>query len=109
MQIRVRAHRIDVSEEARLAIERKFRIALGRYRPGIDRAQITLSAGRGQHSGCLCRVLLNLRQGPGLEVEQHAEDARAAAAAAAWRLEQRLERRRAIESMGASARRFATR
>jgi ribosome-associated translation inhibitor RaiA len=109
MQLRVRVLDADVPEETGLSIERKFRIALGRYSLGIDRAQITLSPSPAEGSGSVCRVRVRLRQGPSLEIEQHAEDARTAAAAAAWRLAHRLERRRAIHPAGPSARRFVPR
>jgi len=43
VQLRIRAHRLDVAADTRR--ERRVRLALGRHAAGIDPTQITLSAG----------------------------------------------------------------
>ena len=95
MQLPVHARSQDLPTEARSAIERRIRLALGRHAAGIDRAQVTLSPAQDGGNGSRCRIHVRLRRGESLAIEDHAADPHAAAAAAAWRLEHRLERRRA--------------
>lgn len=99
MQLRIRAQNLDVPPEMRHAIERKLRLTLGRHASAIKVARITLlpAAPVGGNQACRCRIRVRLRQGMSLAVEDHAEDPHAAAAAAAWQLEQRLNRQRAAQ------------
>jgi len=98
MQLRIRARHVEVPAATRAAIERKVRLALGRQAPGIERAEVTLSPSLQESAGSRCRILLRLREGESLVVEDHAEDPQSAAAVAAWRLEHRLDRKRVSES-----------
>ena len=100
MQLRVRAETEALSIDTRLAVDRKVRLALGRHAAGIGRAGVTLSGGGRARAAHRCRLRVLLRDGEDLSEEAHAEDAPSAAAAAARRLAHRLERRRAVHSMG---------
>lgn len=102
MQLRIRAQHLDVPADTRLAIERKVRLALGRHAAGIDLAHITLSPSPQGSPGNRCRIRVRLHQGESLAIEDCAEDLHAAAAAVAWRLQQRLDRQRAAHSVGRS-------
>lgn len=86
--------------DTRAAIERKVRLALGRRAAGIERTQVTLFASEGPAAVC-CRIRIRLRNGERLAVEDGAEDPRAAAAAAAWRIEHRMQRLQAATADGA--------
>ena len=95
MQLRIRARDMEVSEGTRHAIERRVRLVLGRHAPEIDVAQVTLLRASPPHdetANC-CRIRLRLRHGESVSVEGHAAGPHGAAAAAAWRLGSRLDRR----------------
>ena len=94
MQLRIRARCLDVSPEIRRAIERNVRLMLGRHAVEIERTQVTLSPSEPAREGNRCRIHVRLRRGERLAVEAHADDPCEAAAAAVWRLEHRLDRRR---------------
>ncbi len=102
MQLRIRAQHLDVPADTRLAIGRKVRLALGRHAARIDLAQITLSPSLQGSPGNRCRIRVRLHQGESLAIEDCAEDLHAAAAAAARRLQRRLERQRAAQPVGPS-------
>ncbi len=104
MQLRIRGRHIEMTEEAREAIERKVRLALGRHSADIDRADVTVSPSEARGSTRRCSIRVRLRQGDRLAIEDHAEDTPSAAAAAIWRLEHRLDRERFTRSMRAPKR-----
>ena len=92
MQIRIRAHEVELSEGDRAAIDRGLRLALGARAADVRRARVALTPSR---LGVHCRIRALLRNGETVVVEDHADLPRAAAAVAAWRLEHRLGRPRA--------------
>ena len=100
MQLRIQAPD-DLPAETRAAIERRFRLALGRHAAGIERAQVTLSPSVEGRLASRCRIRVRLREGETLAVEDRAEDPSSAVAAAAWRLEHRMQRLRAAAADGA--------
>ena len=103
MQLRIQTRHLDAPTETRVAIERTVRLALGRHAAGVERAQITLSPSPVGRPASHCRIRARLRDGESLLVEDHAQDPKSAAAAAAWRLEHRMQRRhRAAAAAGAS-------
>lgn len=93
MQLRIQASE-DVPEETRAALERRLRLTLGRHAAGIERAHVTLFPSE-QRPPARCRIRARLRGGGSLAVEDGGDDPGSATAAAAWRLELRLQRHRA--------------
>ena len=91
MQLRIQARTMELPYEARLAIGRRLRLAIGRYAAAIDSVRLTLSPTPdvGEDPGSHCRIHVRMRRGPSFVVE---DDARDPEAAAAWRLRHRLER-----------------
>ncbi len=103
MQFRIHAPRMDLPGEARAAIERKLRLALGRHAPAIDQTRVSFgkARGTGNEDRSVCRIRVRWREGETIVIEGVAEDFEAAAHLAAWRLEHRLGSPRA--SRGAHA------
>ncbi len=91
MQIQFRAQEIELPDETRAALERRLRLTLGRHAAGIDRARVTLGPDPDGSGALRCRVRLRFRDGRVLAIEDQAADPQAALAAAAWRLEHRLD------------------
>ena len=94
MQLRIRARSIDLQPETRAAIERRLRLAVGRFSPGIVKLQLTLSAlpnSSEQSPGNHCRIDVHLGRGKSLTIEDEGMSPQAAAAAATWRLQHRLQ------------------
>lgn len=102
MQLRIQAPD-DLSTLTRAAIERRVRLALGRHAAEIERARVTLAPSLEGPLASRCRIRVRLREGETLAVEDRAEDPRSALAAAAWRMEHRLQRRRAAKAHGSPA------
>jgi len=102
MQLRIQAPD-DLPAQTRAAIERRVRLSLGRHAAGIERAQVTLAPSLEGPLASRCRIRVRLREGETLAVEDRAEDPRSAVAAAAWRLDHRMQRRRAAATEGALA------
>jgi ribosome-associated translation inhibitor RaiA len=100
MRLRIQAPE-DLPAQARGAIERRVRLALGRHAAWIERAQVTLAPDLEGRLASRCRIRVRLREGETLEVEERAEDPSSALAAAAWRLEHRMQRRQAAKADGA--------
>ena len=95
MQLRILDDELALPDEMRRRIERRIRLAIGRYVTGIQRARITLSGvPEGSPEG-YCRIDVQLRQGEDWTIEGRAPDVQSAAWDAARRLGERLDRRRA--------------
>lgn len=92
MQLRIRAGALDDRLDARHAIERGVRLALGRHAAGIEIAQVTVSPGKDGVRRNRCRIRVRFQDGEGLDVEGFGENPLAASEAAIWRLGNRLRR-----------------
>ena len=103
MQLRIRAQQLEVPEATKAAIERRVRLALGRFVAGVERTQVRLFPSREAHPATRCRIRVRLRGGQRVTVEDAAEDPSSAAAAATWRLQHRMERHRAVATERAAA------
>jgi ribosome-associated translation inhibitor RaiA len=114
MQLRIRPRRVEIPDEVRAAIDRRLRLAVGRHAAAVLRAEATFSplaprlaaaprASCAPGAATRCRIRLRLRDGATLAVDDHGPDPAAAAAAAAWRLEHRLDRPRGVAIRGRTA------
>lgn len=102
MQVRIHVRGLDVPPALRHRIERRLRLALGRHAADVVAVRVTLGARPELHGAAVksCRVRARLRDGTRLEVEDRAEDLRAAASQAFWRLAHRVARRHAARREG---------
>ncbi len=106
MQVRIAAsQQPPLAEDSAIqtSIERKIRLELGRHAAAVRHASISLSDA--DPAGTIrCRIAAQLRNGDRVEVDDAAPTVMGAAALAARRLEQRLDRRLAIERTTATRR-----
>ena len=94
MQLRIRTRHLELSPDALRAIERRLRLALGRYVADIGVAHVLLTTSppvRGA-AGRRGRILARLRGGERVLVEDQADGLETAIRSACWRLDHRLRR-----------------
>ncbi len=99
MQLRIQFRHLEISQEAKNAIERGVRLDLGRYSAIIAEARVALSPSRRCDFGeKQSRIRIRLRNGEALLGEGCGADPKEALDAAMWRIEHRLARRRLAQS-----------
>jgi len=96
VKLRIVDRDLDLAPTTRQELERRLRLALGRHAAGVAAARVTLAEAEPVRAiaepAVRCRIRARLRRGESLVFEEQAPDARAALAAAAWRLAHRLDR-----------------
>ena len=96
MRLRIRSQDLEVGPRTRQGLGRSLRLALARHSSRIRLVSLSFSPGAPMHGeGTLrCEMRLHTREGEVFSLEEHATDVRLAAARAAQRMDQRLDRQR---------------
>ena len=99
MRLSIRFRDLDAPPEVHARVERAVREALELHASRLGSARVTLRPSPPMHGAgrSSCRIRVRLRNGRGFTSEEHAHAPDEAAAAAAWRIGQRLDRARSLE------------
>ena len=102
MQVQIRCHGIEVSEELNEQLLRRIHFALGRFASNIRSIGVHLTDTNGPRGGPdkECRVLVNTRSGDPVVIQELNVDIHAAVARAAERAGRAVDRQLSLRRVG---------
>ena len=102
MQVQIRRHGIEASEELNQQVLRRIRFALGRFSTNIRSIGVHLTDTNGPRGGTdkECRILVNTRSGDPVVIQELNVDIHAAVALAAERAGRAVARQLSLRRVG---------